>query len=123
VKDGITYVAPIRGKSVWIGNRELVTFQQTGAQTGGLFALVEVMGLSGSGPPPHIHHREDESFYVLEGEYEFLIEGSIVRVGRARCSTSQGNPSCTQGRGGGRGQDVGSPDARGPLRALLRGGR
>jgi mannose-6-phosphate isomerase-like protein (cupin superfamily) len=34
----------------------------------------------GAGPPPHIHHREDESSYVIEGQYEFLIKGRIIRV-------------------------------------------
>jgi quercetin dioxygenase-like cupin family protein len=72
VEDGITYVAPGRGKSVWIGDRERVTFKQTGADTSGLFALVEVVGLPGSGPPPHIHHGVDEVYCLLEGELEIL---------------------------------------------------
>jgi uncharacterized cupin superfamily protein len=29
---------------------------------------------AGGGPPPHIHRNEDETFYVLEGEVEFLDE-------------------------------------------------
>lgn len=31
--------------------------------------------------PPHIHHREDEAFHVLEGEYEFMCGGRTERVG------------------------------------------
>ena len=27
------------------------------------------------GPPPHIHESEDDSFYVLEGELTFTVEG------------------------------------------------
>ncbi len=72
VAGGITYVAPVRGKSVWIGDHELVTFKQIGAETGEEFALVEVVGLPGSGPPPHIHHRVDEVYCLLEGELEIL---------------------------------------------------
>jgi hypothetical protein len=34
--------------------------------------LVEVVGLPGSGPPPHIHHRVDEVYCLLEGELEVL---------------------------------------------------
>ena len=30
---------------------------------------------------PHVQHREDESFYVLEAEYEFLVEGRTIRAG------------------------------------------
>jgi mannose-6-phosphate isomerase-like protein (cupin superfamily) len=88
VEEGITYVAPGRGKSVWIGDRELVTFKQTGTDTGGPFALVEVVGLPGSGPPPHIHHRVDEVYCLLEGELEILDgertftaeAGSVFRI-------------------------------------------
>ena len=35
----------------------------------------------GTGPPPHVRHREDEAFYVLEGEYEFLVDGNTLRAG------------------------------------------
>jgi quercetin dioxygenase-like cupin family protein len=67
-----THVPPGEGRSVWIGDRELVTFKATGKDTGGAFALVEVAGLPGSGPPPHIHHRVDEVYCLLEGELEVL---------------------------------------------------
>ena len=42
-----------------------------GRDTGGVVSVVESTDQPGSGPPPHIHHREDETFQVLEGEYEF----------------------------------------------------
>ncbi|MBI4907940.1 MAG: cupin domain-containing protein [Acidobacteria bacterium] len=32
------------------------------------------------GPPPHVHHREDESFYVLEGEFEFMVAGETIHA-------------------------------------------
>lgn len=32
----------------------------------------------GGGPPPHIHHREDETFQILEGEYEFMVGGKPI---------------------------------------------
>ena len=67
-----THVAPGKGKSVWIANNELVTFKAMGKDTGGAFAVVEVVGLPGSGPPPHIHHRVDEVYCLLEGELEVL---------------------------------------------------
>jgi quercetin dioxygenase-like cupin family protein len=31
--------------------------------------------VTGGGPPPHIHHREDETFQILEGEYEWTVGG------------------------------------------------
>ena len=68
----IAHVAPGEGESVWIAGSELVTFKATGKDTGGAFALVELVGLPGSGPPPHIHHRVDEVYCLLEGELEVL---------------------------------------------------
>ena len=50
----------------------------TGDQTGGVYALCEARVLPGGGPPPHIHHREDESFFVLEGEITFQLAGKMV---------------------------------------------
>jgi len=68
----ITHIAPAEGKSVWIGDRELVTLKERDKDTDGQFALVEVVGLPGSGPPPHIHHSVDEVYWLLEGELEVL---------------------------------------------------
>lgn len=45
-----------------------MTVKATAATTGGAFGLVESLIAPGFSPPLHVHHREDESFYVLEGE-------------------------------------------------------
>lgn len=50
----------------------------TGEQTGGAYALCEARVLPGGGPPPHVHRREDESFFVLEGEITFTLDGRKV---------------------------------------------
>ena len=39
--------------------------------TGGALGLVEGSLYQGFSPPLHIHRREDEAFYVLEGEIRF----------------------------------------------------
>ena len=44
-----------------------------GRDTGGVLSVVESIDLPGGGPPPHIHHREDETFQILEGEFEFSV--------------------------------------------------
>ena len=43
-------------------------------------AVVETHDQPGGGPPPHIHHREDETFQILEGEYEFSVAGKTIRA-------------------------------------------
>ena len=54
-------------RSVWY-NGWLMTFLATGEDTHGQFALIEAVSRRGNVPPPHVHHWEDEIFYVLEGE-------------------------------------------------------
>ncbi len=49
-----------------------------GRDTGGVVSVVESHDLPGGGPPPHIHHREDETFQILEGEYEFTVAGKTI---------------------------------------------
>lgn len=52
-----------------------------GEQTGGAYAVAEDRSSPGFGPPPHVHTREDEAFYVIEGEYLFGGEHGEVRAG------------------------------------------
>jgi quercetin dioxygenase-like cupin family protein len=47
-----------------------VTFLATGKETNGAYAQNEGVVPPGGGVPPHIHHREDETVYVLEGSLE-----------------------------------------------------
>src|SRR4051812_48008328 len=54
------------GQAVWFTQNRM-TIKATAAMTGGAFGLVEAVGPAGSSPPLHIHHREDEAFWVLEG--------------------------------------------------------
>jgi quercetin dioxygenase-like cupin family protein len=65
--------------SVWYSGW-LLTFLATGQDTQGQFALQEQVGRKGNVPPPHIHHREDETFYVLEGEMTFSICDQTIKA-------------------------------------------
>jgi len=55
-------------------------FIMTAAQTGGAYALAEQVVRPGNGAPPHIHHREDESFYILDGTFEATVNGKTFRL-------------------------------------------
>ena len=80
MKKTIDYMPPDAGtSSMWVMS-ELLTYKIPSQRTGGAYSLFEVATHPGAGPPPHVQHREDESFYVLEGEYEFLIEGRTLRA-------------------------------------------
>src|SRR5438046_1214252 len=50
-------------------------FLATGDDTNGKYSLWEAIVPPGGGPPPHVHSREEEGFYVLEGEITFTIDG------------------------------------------------
>jgi quercetin dioxygenase-like cupin family protein len=66
-------------RSVWYGG-QLMTFLATAEDTQGKFALIEAIARRGNDPPPHIHHREEETFYVLEGEMTFSVGGQTIKA-------------------------------------------
>jgi quercetin dioxygenase-like cupin family protein len=66
-------------RSVWYTGW-LTTFLATGKETRGQFALLEQVTRKGNVPPPHIHHKEDETFYVLEGEMTFSVGDQTIRA-------------------------------------------
>jgi len=50
--------------------------QATGETTNGGFGLIESYEMPvGFGTPYHTHHREDEAFYVVEGEFAVVLDG------------------------------------------------
>lgn len=57
-----------------------VTFHLTGAETEGRYTAFAVETPPGSGPPPHVHDREDEWFHVLEGDVEFFTGDEWTKV-------------------------------------------
>jgi quercetin dioxygenase-like cupin family protein len=52
---------------------DVYRFLATGEDTNGKYAMWEAIVPPGGGPPPHVHSREEEGFYVLEGEITFTI--------------------------------------------------
>ena len=52
---------------------DVYRFLATGEDTSGRYALFEALVSPGGGPPPHVHSREEEGFYVLEGEISFFV--------------------------------------------------
>ena len=117
------HVPPGEGKSTWIANNEFVTFKATGKDTGGVFALVEVVGLPGSGPPPHIHPCVNEVYCLQEGELEVLngdqtftaIAESVFHIPRGA------GAACLEERDDDVRQDV-AFHRPGGVRGVLRGG-
>jgi quercetin dioxygenase-like cupin family protein len=57
-----------------------VIIRLRGKDTGGTVSMIETRDEPGTGPPPHLHQREDETFHVLEGEYEITCGGVKHRL-------------------------------------------
>ncbi len=55
----------------------------TSESTHGAFSMVHHTSPPGHATPYHLHHLEDEAFYVLDGEYTFISDGAktVVRPG------------------------------------------
>ena len=69
--------APGEGEHFWFFGG-LTTIKVDGAQTGGAVAVTEQIAPRGSGSPLHVHHDEDEWFYVLDGELTFWVGGETI---------------------------------------------
>lgn len=52
---------------------DVYRFLATGDETDGKYAMFEAIVPPGGGPPPHTHSREEESFYILEGEITLTV--------------------------------------------------
>jgi hypothetical protein len=68
---------PQQGRTVSLVG-DVYRFLATGEDTNGKYALIEAIVGPGGGPPPHVHSREEEGFYILEGEITFTINGERV---------------------------------------------
>ena len=77
-----TIKQPGEGRTVAVVG-DVYRFLAVGDDTDGHYAMWEAIVPPGGGPPPHIHSREEESFYVLEGEITFQIgeERLVARTG------------------------------------------
>jgi mannose-6-phosphate isomerase-like protein (cupin superfamily) len=75
-----THVPADEGRSFWLFT-DLYTFKAVGEDTAEAFALMELTAYTQFAPPPHIHHRQDESYYILEGEFEFTADSRTFTAG------------------------------------------
>jgi quercetin dioxygenase-like cupin family protein len=65
-------VASEEGEARWWFN-SLAVIKATAADTGGQMTIVEITAPAGDEAPLHVHHREDEAFWILEGDAIFEV--------------------------------------------------
>jgi mannose-6-phosphate isomerase-like protein (cupin superfamily) len=68
------------GERIWIVG-DTMTLKATADSTGGSLVLLENLTAPGGGPPPHVHTREDEFFFVLDGSFEIRIADEVHALG------------------------------------------
>jgi len=68
---------PSQGTSYWVLG-DLYTFKTVSKDTNRTYSLMEIIVYPQTGSPPHIHSREDESFFVQSGEIQFQIDGQTL---------------------------------------------
>lgn len=79
---------------------DVYRFLATGDDTNGKYALWEALVPPGGGPPPHVHSREEEGFYILEGEIIFLIgEERVVATAGTFANMPVGTPHSFKNEG------------------------
>jgi quercetin dioxygenase-like cupin family protein len=92
---GSTYRSPV----------DEITILATGRETNGAFFMAEVSVSPGAGNPPHIHTREEESFYIRQGTL-------TVQVGGKTLTASSGDFVCLPRGVAHSFQNTGSVDAK-----------
>jgi mannose-6-phosphate isomerase-like protein (cupin superfamily) len=62
----------------WLGR--LAEIKVTAEQTGGLLSIVEISEPPNSAAPLHVHHREDEGFWILEGDVTLEVGDATIEA-------------------------------------------
>jgi quercetin dioxygenase-like cupin family protein len=73
-------VLPGEGRTLVV-NGGRYTIKAASEDTGGAYTLIEMVVPPSSGPPPHLHAREEESFYILEGTLQFQVGNESFTAG------------------------------------------
>jgi mannose-6-phosphate isomerase-like protein (cupin superfamily) len=77
----MAFARAVNAESTFAYMGSLMTFLAKGSETGGRFALMEYHTKPGNEPPPHVHEREHELYFVLQGTMRFYCEDKILDIG------------------------------------------
>jgi mannose-6-phosphate isomerase-like protein (cupin superfamily) len=79
-EQSIHHVAAGQGPCIRYGGQEM-HLKLGAAQSNGELTLIEDVIPPDSGPPLHVHEKENETYYVLDGEFEFVCGSDRVTGG------------------------------------------
>src|SRR5262245_25318316 len=72
-----TVRTPTEGRTI-VAAGDVYRFLAVGEETNVKYAMWEAIVPPGGGPPPHLHTREEEGFYILDGEITYQIGGQRI---------------------------------------------
>ncbi len=70
---------PLDGEARWWGD-SLAVIKASGAATDGQLTVIDNYSCAGTTPPLHVHHREGEGFYVVDGTLTFWVGGRVLQA-------------------------------------------
>ncbi|MBL0870245.1 MAG: cupin domain-containing protein [Phycisphaerales bacterium] len=74
------FVPPGEGFVMHTPGGDATILKIAAAETNDHFSLNEYVAMPDAGPPMHVHTREDEAFYILEGTVTFICDGKIIEA-------------------------------------------
>ncbi len=72
---------PTAARAIWFLDN-LARIHVSGEETAGAYGLVEMRARRGDMPPLHVHHRDDEAFYVIDGRVVLHLPGRTIELER-----------------------------------------
>jgi mannose-6-phosphate isomerase-like protein (cupin superfamily) len=87
------FVSPNEGKNLRVIT-DTMTIKISSEKVNGAYSVTEDVTPQGGGAPPHIHRRENEMFYILEGEFEFRCGDRVFNAAKGR--SSERDTTCLQ---------------------------
>ncbi len=67
------------GEALWWFD-SLAVIKATSADTGGQMAIIEITEAPGAQAPLHVHHQEDEAFWILEGDVTLEVGDTTIEA-------------------------------------------
>lgn len=98
-------VAAGDGPSMQTPTDDLLTIKANAGNTNNLLTILELQNEPMHGPPMHVHHREEEVWYVLDGEFRFMVGDEHYRLSTGGMAFGPRDiPHCFQNIGDGPGR-------------------
>ncbi len=79
------FIAPGEGHLLTVTGGDQTTSKLTSTDTGDRLSLAEYTVIPNAGPPLHVHEREDEVFWILEGEVTFWVNNHRIVAKPGAC--------------------------------------